>query len=210
MTQTSRDDSDPPKMHHVIMIQMAVNIFCAVLIIFSKERPDTFIATAVHWWIERSAGAIRILLFFEPWPPTEETEKIVEGMQIYRHVLAVSLLIALCSIMASRPYFPDWSAILSAKLKAAGHSKAKYAELALTGYRRMVVTVAAITFLALFGHPYDKASIENFYSSELTILRLPLLIGIASAFVLLAITFRRVVKNCRLPGSGSFPDDGFN
>ena len=131
MTQPTGDDLAPPKIHHVIMIQMAVNIFCAVLIIFSKERPDTFIANSVHWWIERSAGAIRILLFFEPWPPTEETEKIVEGMQIYRHVLAVSLLIALCSIMASRPYLPDWSAILSAKLKAAGYSKAKYAELAL-------------------------------------------------------------------------------
>ncbi len=169
MTQTTGEDSAPPKMHHVIMNQMAVNIFCAVLIIYSKERPDTFIANAVHWWIERSAGAIRILLFFEPWPPTEETEKIVEGMQIYRRVLAVSLLIALCSIMASRPYLPDWSAILSAKLKAAGYSKAKYAELALTGYRRMVVSVVAITFLALFGHPYDKASIENFYSSELKI-----------------------------------------
>jgi len=210
MMQTSGDDSAQPKMHHVIMIQMAVNIFCAVLIIFSKERPDTFIANGVRWWIERSAGAIRILLFFEPWPPTEETEKIVEGMQIYRHVLAVSLLIALCSIMASKPYLADWSAILSAKLKAAGYSRERYAELALTGYRRMVVTVAAITFLALFGHPYDKASIESFYSSELTILRLPLLIGIASAFVLLAITFRRVVNNCGRPGSGRFPEDGIN
>jgi hypothetical protein len=210
MTQPTGDDSAPPKIHHVIMFQMAVNIFCVVLIIFSEERPDTSVANAVHWWIERSAGAIRILLFFEPWPSTEETEKIVEGMQIYRHVLAVSLLIALCSIMASRPYLPDWSATLSAKLKAAGYSKAKYGELVLTGYRRMIVTVAAITFLALFGHPYDKASIEKFYSSELTILRLPLLIGIASAFVLLAITFRRLVNNCRLPGSGRFPDDGFN
>ena len=196
-------------MHHVIMIQMTVNITCVLLIVFSKERPDTFIANFVQSWIERSASAIRILLFFEPWPPAEETQKIVDGMETYRHVLAVSLLIAFCSIMASRPHFLHWSAILSAKLKAAGHSKAKRAELALTGYRRMVIAVAATLFLVLFGQPHDPASIESFYSFEWTILRVPLLIGIASAFVLLAATFRKIVQNDRFHGPG-FSGDCFN
>jgi len=121
----------------------------------------------------------------------EATKNIAEGMRAHRHILAMSLLIAFCSIMASRPYWPHWSATLSAKLKMTGYGKAKRAELALTGYRRMVIAVAATTFLALFGESHDMESIEWYYASDWTILRAPLLIGIASAFVLLAVTFQR-------------------
>jgi hypothetical protein len=191
MTHTSGDSSASPKMHHVIIFQLTVSISCAILIVFSKEWPDTLIGTAVHWWIEWSAGAIRILLFFEPWPSMKATKNVAEGMRAHRHVLAMSLLIAFYSTMASRPYWPHWSATLSAKLKRAGYGKAKRVELAVTGYRRMVVAAAAMVFLALFGGPQNKEFIERLYLSDWALFRAPLLIGVSSAFVLLAATFRR-------------------
>jgi len=209
MMQMTGGGTTPPKMHNVIMIQMAVNIFCVLLIIFSKERPDTLIGDSVHWWIERSASVIRILLFFEPWPPSDATEKSIDGMQTYRHALAVSLFVAFCSITVSRRYSLYWSYVLNRKLERAGYSKLKRAVLALAGYRRMVIAVAATVFLALFSQPYDKTSIEWFYSSNWTLLRAPLLLGMTSAFVLLAVTFRQIVKYSRLHGPG-FSDDGFN
>jgi hypothetical protein len=190
MTRPTGDSAAPPSMHRVIMFQMAVSISCAILIIFSKWWPDTSVATLAHTWIERSAGAIRILLFFEPWPSEENATAINEGMQAHRHVLAMSLLIAFCSIMGSRPYWPHWSAILNAKLKMAGFSAVNRAEILRIGHRRMVIAVAATAFLALFGQPQEKDSIAWFYSSDWTLMRAPLLIGIASAFVLLAATFR--------------------
>jgi hypothetical protein len=177
------------------MIQMAASISYTILIIYSKDWPDTLVGTAVHWWIDQSDVAIRPLLFFEPWPSAGATNTIVEGMRVHRHVLAMSLLIACCSIMASKRHWPAWSATLSAKLKMAGYREAKGAELALTGYRRMVIAVAAVTYLTLFGESYEIEFLEWFYSSDWTILRAPLLIGVASAFTLLAAVCRRSAKD---------------
>jgi hypothetical protein len=60
----------------------------------------------------------------------------------------------------------------------------------------MVVAAAAMIFLALFGAPQNKESIERLYSSDWALFRAPLLIGVASAFVLLAATFRRSANDC--------------
>ena len=188
MTWSIGDSSVQRKMHEVIMFQLVVSISYALLIIFSKEQPDTVLGIALHLWMAASARAIQVLLFF--YPSIEASKNVSEGILVYRHVLTMSLFIAACSIMVSIRHWPAWSTTLNAKVHMAGYSKDKRVELATTGYYRMVSAAAAMMFLALFGDPREKASIEWFYSSDWIILRPPLLIGIASAFVLLAVTLR--------------------
>ena len=158
MTRSIGDSSVQRKMHEVIMFQLVVSISYALLIIFSKEQPDTVFGSALHLWMAASARAIQVLLFFEP--SIAASKNVSEGILVYRHVLTMSLFIAACSIMVSKQYWSAWSTTLNARVHMAGYSKDRRVKLVTTGYYRMVGAATAMTFLALFGDPREKASIE--------------------------------------------------
>ena len=177
--------------HYWVARQLAVSVTYALLIIYARRAPDSPIGAALEWWMNESAPWVRALLFFAPAPSSAAPEEIAERVLAYRHVLVGSLGFAIYSTVASRRYWPAWAGVLIAKLKRAKRSKSEIARLSEVGFHRMILGAIATTFLAIYAEPGQDTSTLWPASSDWAILRAPILIGVATAFALLAATFRR-------------------
>lgn len=191
MARTTIHGAAPVTMHCVILRQLVVCISYASLVVFAMERPHSLIGIALRWWIDYSAGTIRVLLFFEPLPSAETAKEHAERILAYRHVLIVSLFFALYTVMASRSHWSAWRNALNAKLQSSGRNHSEIDQLKEVGFHRMILGAVATTVLALHVEPNENPSMGWFPASDWMILRGPLLVGVAMGFILLAITFRR-------------------
>ena len=183
--------------HYVVARLLAVGVAYALLIVYANQRPDSPIGSALRWWMNESAPWVQTLLFFETTPSSENAEEIRASVLAYRHVLVGSICFALYSIVASRRYWLAWTCALSVKMERAGRSKAEFERLSEVGFHRMILGAIATTFLAIYVEPSEGPSSLWPASSNWAILRAPILIGVATAFVLLAATFRRTTACLR-------------
>ena len=191
MFGSGRDREAPVTPHYVVARQLAVSVSYALLIVYANQRPDSPSGSALRWWMNECAPLVQALPFFERAPFSEAAEEIRATVLAYRHVLVGSICFALYSIVASRRYWPAWTCALSVKMERAGRSKAEFQLLSEVGFHRMILGAIATTFLAIYVEPNESSSTLWPSSSDWAILRAPILIGVATAFVLLAATFRR-------------------
>ena len=174
--------------HSIVARQLAVTVSYALLIIFAEHSPDSVLGSALRWWVNESMPWVQTVLFFEPAPSLENAEKISVRILAYRHVLVGSLCFALYSIVISRPHWSTWAGALSARLVRAKRSRAEFERLCEIGFHRMILGAIGATVLAIYLEPAQAPSVVWSASSDWAILRAPLLIGVATAFALLAVT----------------------
>ena len=191
MLESGRDRAAPVTPHYVVARQLLVSVSYALLVVYAKQRSDSAIGSAMRWWLNESGPWVQTLLFFEAPPFSEASEEIGATVLAYRHVLVGSICFALYSIVASRRYWPAWTCVLSVKMERAGRNKAEFERLSEVGFHRMILGAIATTFLAIYLEPSEGPSTLRPFSSDWPILQAPILIGVATAFVLLAATFRR-------------------
>ena len=187
-SRPDRAASEAP--HYVVARQLVVSVSYALLIVYAKEPPDSPIGAALNWWVSESVPWVQALLFFDAHPSSADTGDIAGRVIAYRHVLVGSLCFAVYSIVASRRYWPAWAGALSAKMERANLSKSEFARLKHVCFHRMILGAIATSFLAIYAEPSQGAPTFWPPSSDWAILRAPILIGVVTAFALLAAMVR--------------------
>ncbi|SFI08330.1 hypothetical protein SAMN05216304_101759 [Bosea sp. OK403] len=155
------------------------------------SQPEGLIGGAVGWWVDETVGVSETLLFLIPVPNGFPEDVSAHQVATYRHILAVSILLAMGCLAASRKRWPYWASRTTLSLVRLLGGRWAARKAALTGYRRMVLGLVAVTLLLFFLEARAGTTAAFLYSQSWTFLRAPLFATAAFAFTCYAAVFRQ-------------------
>ena len=184
-----------PTTHHPtigdsVLVEFILASAYALLITLGAEHPETLLAAAVAGWIDFTASAVQVVFAFAPLPDGFREGALFNAIGVYRHLLAGCLLIACGHFVRSRRHWRHWGERLIGPLSAATGRPGNRRRIALSGYRRMLLGLAAAMFLAFFLEAQLPAIAAYLFGAKWTYIRGPMLTAAAYSFACHAAAFR--------------------
>jgi hypothetical protein len=133
--------------------------------------------------------------FFLPEPP--HTIGVLGLLDLYRHILVFSLLIAGAWLWMLRPCWDSWANDLNPAATGNARALPLHQNMLRFSYRMMVLGALAAIFLLLFLGAGSDAAKSWLATERWTYLRVPLLATACFAFVCHAIAIRRLLESAR-------------
>ena len=178
-----------------VLRQFTISVAYALVIVCVDA--EGYISELVQGWIEMTAGIVGIVFVLVPESARSVGAGWPNGVGVYRHVLAASLVIATASFVGSRSHWPYWAAQLRGRLRRVSGRTARVRDAALFGQSQMALGLIATGLLLLFGE-WQLGEIGNYlYAHSWTFLRAPLLATLALGFACYAVAFRLCIKDFR-------------
>jgi len=193
--QTVRPLPKMPTTHHpticdcVLLEFMSASVY-ALLITLGTGHPETLLAAAVASWIDLTAPAVQVIFALVALPDSLSEGEHLDGVVVYRHILAACLFIASSHFVRSHRHWRHWGECLIGPLSVVSGRLGNRRRVALFGYRRMLLGLAAAMFLALFVEAQIPAIAGYLFTANWTYIRAPLLMAVAYSFACHAAAFR--------------------
>lgn len=184
-----------PTTHHPtigdsVLFELILASAYALLITLGAKHPETLLAAAVAGWIDFTSPAVQVVFALMPVPDGPGEGGLFDTVWVYRHILTACLLIACGHFVRSRRHWRHWGERLIGPLSAAAGRPGNRRRVALYGYRRMLLGLAAVMFLALFLEAQLPAIVAYLFGAKWTYIRAPLLTAMAYSFACHAAAFR--------------------
>jgi hypothetical protein len=172
----------------------AWQLFCATgysaaIVALGGESVD-LLSILVNEWVLLANGFVRTVTCFLPEPP--DAMDVLGPLDLYRHILVVSLLIAGAWLWILRPHWDSWANELYPAAIWNARTFRQQQDLLQYSYCIMVLGALAAIFLLLFLGAGSGAK-SWLFTERWTYLRVPLLATAGFAFVCRAIATRRLL-----------------
>jgi hypothetical protein len=184
-----------PTTHHptigdTVFFEFMLASAYALLIILGKEHSETLLAGVVESWIDLTAPAVHVLFALVPVPDGLREGALSDTIWVYRHILVACFLIACGGFVRSHRHWRYWGDRLRGPLFAAIAGPRRRRRFALFGYRRMLLGLVAVMFLALFVEAQLPVVADYLFGASWTYIRAPLLTAAAYSFACHAAALR--------------------
>ena len=184
-----------PTTHHPtigdsVLLEFMMASTYSLLITLGIGHHETLLAAAVARWLDFTAPAVEVIFALVALPDGLREGAHLDAIGVYRHVLAACVLIACGSFVWSRRHWWHWGKRLMGPLADAADRPVIWRRFAQSGYRRMLLGLAAITFLAIFVEAQIPAIAGYLFGAEWTYVRAPLFTAAAYLFACHAAAFR--------------------
>jgi hypothetical protein len=179
------------------MTEAEICLGYAAVILLALGSGGTAAALALGW-IRISSGITDTLLILLPMPDVPINYS--DGIAVYRHVLAASILLTGITFLAFRRCWFHWGQRAGMIVTRMSRGQEDPYEVAQAGYFQTALGAAGTILLMLYGDQMLRSTTETLYAESWTFLRAPLLAVLAFALACNAAALR-FASRTRLPES---------